>query len=151
MQKIHGGMPDRISMNVTLPKQSQDKPFGQKLAETISTGAALVGSALPSNPIVSAAISAATGVVNIAGTTSGTPYGGITTGGNTAGGVNLNAGSSNNMVGAMNSDIADMSRQNAQMMQVQIAMQRENAMFTSVSNVLKTKHDTVKNSISNIR
>ena len=36
-------------------------------------------------------------------------------------------------------------------LQVQIAMQRENQVFTSVSNVLKTRHDTVKNSISNIR
>ena len=27
----------------------------------------------------------------------------------------------------------------------------ENQVFTSVSNVLKTRHDTVKNSISNIR
>jgi hypothetical protein len=43
-----------------------------------------------------------------------------------------------------------MSDQNTQMLQVQIAMQRENQMFTSVSNVLKTKHDTVKNSISNV-
>ena len=34
---------------------------------------------------------------------------------------------------------------------VQSAMQRENAVFTSVSNVLKTRHDTAKNSISNVR
>jgi hypothetical protein len=44
-----------------------------------------------------------------------------------------------------------MSKQNAQMMQVQIAMQRENQTFSTWSNVLKTKHDTVKNAISNIR
>jgi hypothetical protein len=48
-------------------------------------------------------------------------------------------------------DIAEMSRQQAQMLGVQIAMQRENTMFSSISNVLKTKHDTAKNSISNIR
>ena len=34
---------------------------------------------------------------------------------------------------------------------LQEMMQRENQVFTSVSNVLKTRHDTVKNSISNIR
>jgi predicted ribosomally synthesized peptide with nif11-like leader len=34
---------------------------------------------------------------------------------------------------------------------VQIAMQRENVVFTSISNVLKTRHDTAKNSISNVR
>ena len=31
------------------------------------------------------------------------------------------------------------------------AMQRENQVFSSVSNILKTKHDEAKNSISNIR
>ena len=30
-------------------------------------------------------------------------------------------------------------------------MENENRQFTSISNVLKTKHDTVKNSISNVR
>lgn len=65
--------------------------------------------------------------------------------------ANLSQGVASNDVGLANNSIAEMTRQNAQMMQVQIAMQRENQMFTSVSNVLKTKHDTVKNSISNIR
>lgn len=40
---------------------------------------------------------------------------------------------------------------NEKLIQVQMAMQRENTMFSSVSNVLKTRHDTVKNSIGNIR
>jgi hypothetical protein len=30
-------------------------------------------------------------------------------------------------------------------------MQNENRQYTMVSNIMKTKHDTVKNSISNIR
>lgn len=38
-----------------------------------------------------------------------------------------------------------------QMMQVQMAMQRENVLFTSISNVLKTRHETAKNSIGNVR
>ena len=33
----------------------------------------------------------------------------------------------------------------------QTQMNSENRQFTSISNVLKTKHDTVKNSISNVR
>lgn len=39
----------------------------------------------------------------------------------------------------------------AQLMQVQMAMQRENTVFTSISHVLKTRHDTAKNSIANVR
>ena len=34
---------------------------------------------------------------------------------------------------------------------LQMAMQRENVVFTSISNVLKTRHDTTKNSIPNFR
>jgi hypothetical protein len=40
---------------------------------------------------------------------------------------------------------------NLQYLQLQSRMQNENRQFTAVSNIMKTKHDTVKNSISNIR
>jgi hypothetical protein len=40
---------------------------------------------------------------------------------------------------------------NLQYLQLQSSMQNENRQFTMVSNIMKTKHDTVKNSISNIR
>ena len=40
---------------------------------------------------------------------------------------------------------------NLQYLQLQNTMQNENRQYTMVSNIMKTKHDTVKNSISNIR
>jgi hypothetical protein len=40
---------------------------------------------------------------------------------------------------------------NLQYLQLQETMQNENRQYTAVSNILKTKHDTVKNSIGNIR
>ena len=40
---------------------------------------------------------------------------------------------------------------NLQYLQLQSQMQNENRAYTAVSNIMKTKHDTVKNSISNIR
>jgi hypothetical protein len=40
---------------------------------------------------------------------------------------------------------------NLQYLQLQAQMQNENRQYTAVSNIMKTKHDTVKNSISNIR
>jgi hypothetical protein len=40
---------------------------------------------------------------------------------------------------------------NLQYLQLQNSMQNANRQFTMVSNIMKTKHDTVKNSISNIR
>jgi hypothetical protein len=40
---------------------------------------------------------------------------------------------------------------NLQYLQLQSQMQHENRSFTALSNIMKTKHDTVKNSISNVR
>jgi len=40
---------------------------------------------------------------------------------------------------------------NLQYLQLQSQMQHENRSYTAVSNIMKTKHDTVKNSISNVR
>lgn len=40
---------------------------------------------------------------------------------------------------------------NMQYLQLQSRLQHENRQYTAISNVLKTKHDTVKNSISNVR
>src|SRR4051812_31482182 len=40
---------------------------------------------------------------------------------------------------------------NLQYLSLQSQMQNENRQFTAVSNIMKTKHDTVKNSIGNIR
>jgi hypothetical protein len=40
---------------------------------------------------------------------------------------------------------------NMQYLQLQSQMQHENRQWTALSNIMKTKHDTVKNSIGNIR
>ncbi len=40
---------------------------------------------------------------------------------------------------------------NSALLKIQMRMQNENRLFTSISNVLKTRHDTAKNSIGNIR
>ena len=109
----------------------------------------------------------ATGVVNLGGTSGGsgglsTTLGGGTTGGSvgglgigtTTGGGTANyatGGSSGSSIGEMNSSLVSSQKENAEMMRLQMAMQRENLVFSSVSNVLKTRHDTAKNSISNVR
>ncbi|MBL8916498.1 MAG: hypothetical protein JNM17_37710 [Archangium sp.] len=170
-------MPNRISMNVTTPKQTQGATFGEKVAgglqaagSVVSQGAQLVGGALPGGQVLSAAVSsvsalagggsgaaaasyAATGVVGFSGGAGGASVGGtqVTVGAGQSGGPNLLAGAGTNGIGQYNGDIASMSAQNTQMLQVQMAMQRENTMFSSISNVLKTKHDTAKNAIGNIR
>ena len=118
---------------------------------------------MSNSPIVSAAVSAvsglsagsaaasyaATGVVSLGN--GSVPAANTTIGSGNSAAPNLLNGAATNGIGQYNSSIAEMSAQNAQMLQVQMAMQRENTMFSSISNVLKTKHDTAKNSIGNIR
>jgi len=40
---------------------------------------------------------------------------------------------------------------NLQYLQLQNPMQQENRSYSAVSNIMKSKHDTVKNSIQNVR
>ncbi len=166
--------PARLSTNVTVGRQTQGSTFGERMhaglqqaGNVIANGASLVGGALPGGAIISAAVSsvtnmaggaasasyAAQGTVNVGGSGGGinTTVGSGSVVGAGSGAPNLSGGGASNTIGQMNTDVAQATADNAKLLQVQISMQRENQVFSSVSNVLKTKHDTVKNSISNIR
>ncbi|MBX7114608.1 MAG: hypothetical protein K1X64_09815 [Myxococcaceae bacterium] len=146
-------------------------------AGAIANGASIAGGLIPGGAIVSTAVSsmtqfsnsspsagaayAANGVINVNGggaglsTTIGAPSTTVS-GGSIAGGIsntpNYQAGTgSSSTIAGMNSDVVAMQRDQNEMLKLQVAMQRENTMFSSISNVLKTRHDTTKNSISNIR
>ena len=61
---LNNNMPNRISMNVTVAKQTQGATFGEKVNQglhaaggALAQGAALVGAALPGGSIISAALS----------------------------------------------------------------------------------------------
>ena len=149
----------------------------QQGVNAIASGASLLGSSglIPGGAIVSAAVSsvsahlgggagsgtssagyAATGVVNVGGgsalnTTVGSGTGGSVVSGSTTGSVNYNNGATTNDVGFGNSATAQMSGQMSSMLKLQYQMQQENIMYTGISNVIKTKHETVKNSVGNIR
>ncbi len=147
----------------------------QQGANAIASGASLLGGSIPGASIVSAAVSsvsthlggagtssagyAATGVVSVgaggASTVSTTVGSGTTVGsvvgGTTTSNINYNNGATSNDVGFGNSAVSSMSGDMSNMLKLQYQMQKENLMYTGISNVIKTKHETVKNSVSNIR
>jgi hypothetical protein len=82
------------------------------------------------------------------GVTMGTTVGG---GGTVTSGSNYLPGTGSSTIGDMNQQLIQSQGENAEMMKLQTQMQHENVVFTSVSNVLKTRHDTAKNSIGNVR
>jgi hypothetical protein len=64
INNINNGMPNRISMNVTVAKQTQGATFGEKVhaglqttGSAVAQGASLLGAALPGGSILSAALS----------------------------------------------------------------------------------------------
>lgn len=81
------------------------------------------------------------------GSVTPTAVGGTTAGGN----VNYAPGTGGGTVAQMQSDLIAAQAENGRLMQVQMQMQRENQVFSTVSNVLKVRHDTVKNTIQNVR
>jgi hypothetical protein len=78
------------------------------------------------------------------------PYPGTTSGAPNIPGTAVGGGGGSALANVQN-DLGQQVQDNMQLMRIQIAMQRENQVFTTVSNVLKTRHDTVKNTIANVR
>lgn len=151
----------------------------QQAAGVVANGAAIAAPFLPGGAIVSAAVSsvatmgqqlsagtqsygsaayAATGVTTLGGSGGGT----AAVGGNVASGMGVGsvgnslpgwggAPTTGGTTGSMNVGLQDSAGELGKMLQVQMQIQKENQVFTTVSNVLKTRHDTVKNTISNVR
>lgn len=170
--------PVRISTNISVERQTAKTDFGdriqaglQQAAGAVANGAAMVAPFIPGGAVVSAAVSslntmgsqlsagstayAATGVTSLnttvggAGTAvAGSGVGGI---GNSLPSVGGGGSVAGGMTGTMNVGMSDSASELGRMLQVQMQVQKENQVFTTVSNVLKTRHDTVKNTISNVR
>ena len=74
-------------------------------------------------------------------------------------GVSVGASSQGRSAGAGSSELMAATRQMQEMnqsfshqyLQLQQKMQSENRKFTTISNIMKTKHDTAKNAINNVR
>jgi hypothetical protein len=78
-------------------------------------------------------------------------------GGGAAGGLagtpSVGAGSNASATDSVNGNYSlnKMAEENSKLLNLQAAIQQESQTFTAISNVMKTRHDTIKNSIGNIR
>jgi len=154
---------NQLSVTPTVARQTPKNEFGEVLKNTLSQGAQVVSGALMGvlggNPIVSAAVSSVSQLANSPGrAASGTAAMAASSGVvNTAGSGSIgtvaqgsvspdqaNLGSMNDMMRQMRAD-ADHS------IAVQMQMQQESRDYNTISNVLKTRHDSAKAAINNIR
>lgn len=128
---LGGGMPNRISMNVTVPKQTQGATFGEKVnAGLHATGGALAqGVGLRFRPAFFDIFTEFNDLRPHTGSAAAAALGasGFTPGN----GIYINPGRAADVLGHE---------------AAHVAQQRG-----GVSNVLKSKHDTAKNSINNVR
>lgn len=137
-------------------------PGGSVVSAAVSSLTTFSGSSgSGSGPYVGAALS---GGGSPASTTLGSLGSGITASGST-GGVGVATGSvgsstsgqialpsnGTGMGNEFSGDMQSMFAQQKQLLGVQMSLQRENQVFSTISNVMKTRHDTAKNSIGNIR
>ncbi len=128
-------------------------PFKDVLAggaNALLTGAEVAGGAI-GGPVVAAAIrQARTSVADTGGGTGGV---GVSGGGgplDTAAGV-VNAGSPSAEMQAMHAMNRESQQFNMQMLSLQEEVQQENRRFTTLTNVVRARHDTAKGAIGNIR
>jgi hypothetical protein len=164
----------QLNSSTTTPRTSARTDFGTQVRNGVAAGGGVAGSAIgvaapfvPGAAVVSAAVSGAAGsvgggfggggVAGGAGAIGGVNVGadGIPVGGsflNAQGGAGGNTGNSGMDLLNATKNMQEMAQSfNLQYLQLQEKMQAENRSFSTVSNVMKTKHDTAKSSISNVR
>ncbi|AGC44141.1 hypothetical protein MYSTI_02825 [Myxococcus stipitatus DSM 14675] len=149
-------------------------------AGAVGTGVGAVAGMIPGGQIVSAAVSSVHTLSNSSGSGAG-PYAGVMStavgvggggmapsvggagvgiggvtgglGGNVAGmggnPVSPNGSAADSVNG--NFSLNQMAAENSKLLNLQAAIQQESQTFTAISNVMKSRHDCIKNSISNVR
>jgi hypothetical protein len=140
--------PNSTSVPVEPPKvrQAPSTPFGQVLS-----GNSAVVSGTQSNtgvvggPVLAAAVREAGS--QVLGGVIGAAGGGTAA---TAAGI-VNASSPNSEMTQMHAMQRESQQFNLQLLNLQTDIQDENRRFTTISNVLKSSHDTAKAAVSNIR
>ncbi|WP_035670594.1 hypothetical protein [Flavobacterium sp. 83] len=204
INNINGGMPNRISMNVTVPKQTQGATFGEKVnagkidvvltdggcivlfpsntgykvniansnivelsrneslafgekvnqglhaaGSALSQGASLLGGALPGGAIISAAVSS---VGNLAGGAGGgAAAASYARTGKLVWKMEDNASDSKLELSEGDFELAFVVAEKATSGLKDALKTQVRISFTIENGVLKTKHDTAKNSVGNIR
>ncbi len=164
--------PVRLNTKITAERQTPKTDFGTRVkdgvgvtANAIATGASVAAPLVPGGAVISAAVS---GVNTLTGSLSsgqraGGVGGGVATrgaiGGTGSMGTTTGATGSTGSTGVIAGDsysqgmdlLAAQQASNMQFLTLQNQMQQENQKFSTLSNVIKTRHDTAKNSIANIR
>lgn len=157
---VVGGDAGRITVSKG-PATPKGPGFGTVLAgaRPILKGAEAVAGVLPGGPLLSAAVKAAPTVMSGSvappgGVSGGVPISPRIPGGSpttAAPGVATGVATGAGEQGGVESVMAESQAFNMYYLQLQEEISAENRQYSALSNVLKARHDTVKNAIGNIR
>lgn len=163
---VNAGRGGSVQLNSgdTSVRQTPRTDFGTMVRNGVSTGAGAVAGAtgvaapfVPGGAVVSAAVNSAAGAV-AGGSGAAGDYSNGTMNlpgtGPGPGSTGSTPSTGNAMQDMMNQtkDMQEMQMSfSMQYLQLQDKMQNENRQYTTISNVMKTKHDTAKSTINNVR
>ncbi|MGC4120410.1 MAG: hypothetical protein QM765_38695 [Myxococcales bacterium] len=159
-----------MNTKVTEERQTPKSDFGARMkdglataASAVATGVGVAAPLVPGGAIISAAVN---GVGTLSNSLSSGQRAGVGGGGRAIGGTGSmpstgttsGSGSSSNVTNIPSQGytegmdlLAAQQNSNMSFLTLQNQMQQENQKFSTLSNVIKVRHDTAKNSISNIR
>lgn len=129
--------PGILTAAVSIERQTPRRSFGDYLSNALSNAGLLIGAVTPT-PVLSAAVSALKVV------TGGGSQGAIPTAAPNGGGGPTPELPTGDLMSQMHS-------QNMEYLKLQASLQDESREFNTLTNVLKTRHETVKSTINNIR
>jgi hypothetical protein len=158
---MDNGSSNRIgstSLTVTTPRQTPMNDFGQVMARTVSGAVqlgAVAGAFIPGAPVVSAAISGvasmAAGMSGLGASASAMTRVGPTSAGTSGGAAASGKGEGWDLHEAQKLLASETQSFNKEYLALQNQMQRESREFTTLSNIMKVRHDSAKAAINNIR
>jgi hypothetical protein len=146
-----------VALVSTSPRLTPTPPraakFGEVLANTAVRTAENAMTALPGAPMMALALRGGAASVPLGSTASAlttpsgakAPEGPGVTGGSSVPGTGIDGN------GSIESSLQQSQEMNMYMLTIQQKVQQDNQQFTTLSNVMKAQHDTVKTAIGNIR
>jgi hypothetical protein len=137
---------------VTAPPGQPFKAMMNAGASAVLSGAEQAVTRLPGGPILAAALRPAASVGPAAYVGGGAVAAGSVTPEGAAGTADPGAGAASGAAdGGIESALSQSANQNLYFIEIQERISAESRSYSAISNVLKARHDTVKNAIGNIR
>ena len=159
INRLNNGGSIRLNSEPQHTRQTPDNSFGAQVGRGISAGANAAAGAIniaapfvPGGTVVSATVNQASNAIGNYTSGGAMNVPGQTPGPNTQTSTAQAGTSSTQSMMDQTKQMQEMQMSfNLQYLNLQNKMQGENRQYSTISNVLKTKHDTAKNAINNMR